>query len=93
MGYALCLYGTIKGELFDGNAYFICEKYYVQVRKIDDLIVNSKYKGKGYGKQILLWALKNIQNQRPILHVAGWNEKAVALYKNIGFEIKSSNWF
>jgi len=35
----------------------------------------------------LLWALKNIQTQRPILHVAGWNEKAVALYKNIGFEI------
>ena len=55
--------------------------------EIDDLIVNSKYKGQGYGKQILLWALKNIQTQRPILHVAGWNEEAVALYKNIGFEI------
>lgn len=55
--------------------------------EIDDLIVNSKYQGMGYGKQILLWALKNIQIHRPILHVAGWNEKAINLYKNVGFEI------
>ncbi len=55
--------------------------------EIDDLIVNSKYQGKGYGKQILLWAIKNIQTKTPILHVAGWNEKAIALYKNVGFEI------
>lgn len=55
--------------------------------EIDDLIVNGKYQGKGYGKQILLWAIKNIQTKRPILHVAGWNEKAIALYKNAGFEI------
>ena len=43
--------------------------------------------GKGYGKQILLWAIKNMQTQRPILHVAGWNERAIDLYKKVGFEI------
>ena len=37
--------------------------------------------------QILLWAIKNIQTPKPILHVAGWNEKAIVLYKNVGFEI------
>lgn len=55
--------------------------------EIDDLIVNGKYQGKGYGKQILLWAIKNIQTERPVLHVAGWNVKAIALYKKVGFEI------
>ena len=55
--------------------------------EIDDLIVNRKYQGKGYGKQILLWAIKNMQTQRPILHVAGWNEGAIDLYKKVGFEI------
>ena len=55
--------------------------------EIDDLIVNGKYQGNGYGKQILLWAIKNIQTARPVLHVAGWNEKAIALYKSVGFEI------
>lgn len=55
--------------------------------EIDDLIVNGKYQGNGYGKQILLWAIKNIQTERPVLHVAGWNEKAIALYTSVGFEI------
>ena len=59
----------------------------LKIDEIDDLIVNRKYQGKGYGKQILLWAIKNIQTQKPILHVAGWNEKAIVLYKNVGFEI------
>ena len=47
----------------------------------------SEFRNKGYGKQILLWAIKNIQTERPVLHVAGWNEKAIALYKSVGFEI------
>lgn len=55
--------------------------------EIDDLIVNCKYQGRGYGKKILLWALENICSDRVILHVAEWNERAVYLYKKIGFEI------
>ena len=55
--------------------------------EIDDLIVNIKYQGRGYGKKILLWALENIRTERVILHVAEWNERAVSLYKKNGFEI------
>lgn len=55
--------------------------------EIDDLIVNKRYQNKGFGKQILLWALENINSDRIILHVADWNKKAVSLYKKYGFEI------
>ncbi len=55
--------------------------------EIDDLIVNKKYQGKGYGKNLLLWALENIHAERVVLHVASWNEKAINLYKKTGFEI------
>ena len=55
--------------------------------EIDDLIVNSKYQGKGFGRKILLWALEHIKTEKIILHVAAWNEQAINLYKNTGFEI------
>ena len=55
--------------------------------EIDDLIVNRKYQGLGYGRQILLWALEHMQSEKVILHVAEWNQTAVSLYKSMGFEI------
>jgi len=58
--------------------------------EIDDLIVNKKYQNMGYGKQLLLWGMQYIRqnSNKPItLHVAEWNEKALMLYKKIGFEI------
>ncbi len=55
--------------------------------EIDDLIVNRRYQGRGYGRQILLWALEHMQSEKVILHVAEWNQKAVFLYKKMGFEI------
>ena len=55
--------------------------------EIDDLIVNRKYQGQGYGKQILLWALEHMDSERIVLHVADWNKRAIALYKKTGFEI------
>lgn len=61
--------------------------------EIDDLIVDKKYQRKGYGKQLLLWGMQQIQkkNATPItLHVAEWNQDALRLYKNVGFEIVSS---
>lgn len=57
--------------------------------EIDDLIVNPKYQEKGYGKQLLLYAINNLQNKgkEPIcLHVAAWNKKAIGLYLNNGFK-------
>ena len=55
--------------------------------EIDDLIVNVKYQSRGFGKQILLWALENTKSEKIILHVAEWNKKAIELYKKNGFEI------
>ena len=58
--------------------------------EIDTLIVNKKYQHKGYGKQLLLWGMQCIRqkNKEPIvLHVAEWNQKAVMLYKRIGFVV------
>ena len=55
--------------------------------EIDDLIVAPKFQNKGYGKQILLWALENINSDKIILHVAEWNRKAISLYEKNGFEI------
>lgn len=61
--------------------------------EIDDLIVNKKYQKKGYGKQLLLWGMQHIRrlNEEPItLHVAEWNQNALRLYKEVGFEVVSS---
>ena len=59
----------------------------IKNNEIDDLIVNIKYQGLGYGRQILLWALENIHTDKAVLHVAEWNKKAVSLYQKAGFEI------
>ncbi len=55
--------------------------------EIDDLIVNIRFQGCGYGWQILLWALGHMKTERIILHVAEWNKKAIHLYQKTGFEI------
>ena len=57
--------------------------------EIDDLIVNKKYRGRGYGEQLLHFAISHIQDtsEAPIkLHVAKWNEKAIKLYEKNGFK-------
>ena len=56
--------------------------------EIDDLIVNPKYQGQGYGKEVLLFAISYMQKNKrePIkLCVLKWNEKAVKLYEKYGF--------
>ena len=61
--------------------------------EIDDLIVNKKFQRKGYGRQLLLWAMQHIRenNNEPItLHVAEWNQRAMELYQKIGFEISKT---
>ena len=71
--------------LTDGNE--IIGSVALKGEEIDDLIVNPKYQGRGYGKQILLWALENIDSERIFLRVADWNKKAISLYGKCGFEI------
>ena len=61
--------------------------------EIDDLIVNKKFQNKGYGKQLLLWGMNHIRqtsNEPILLHVAKWNEKALMLYKKVGFDITNT---
>ena len=58
--------------------------------EIDDLIVNSAYQGRGYGRKLLLWAINHIRSytEKPItLTVAQWNRRAVQLYESAGFVI------
>ena len=55
--------------------------------EIDDLFVAKKYRGKGYGRELLLWAIENINTNHVFLRVAAWNERAVELYRKCGFEI------
>ena len=58
--------------------------------EIDDLFVSQKYRGRGYGKALLLWAMNHIRlhsREAITLHVAEWNRAAVKLYISAGFEI------
>ena len=60
--------------------------------EIDDLIVNKKYQGRGYGKKLLMWAIGHIREytREPVtLRVAEWNKRAAELYLQNGFVIKS----
>lgn len=55
-----------------------------------DIIVEPDQRGKGYGKQIMLSAEKAVQEMgyRKIgLHVFGYNEPAIALYKALGYVV------
>ena len=58
--------------------------------EIDDLLVNVKYRGRGYGRRLLAWAVSHMREytDEPLtLHAAQWNKRALALYTNAGFEI------
>ena len=59
----------------------------IKDNEIDDLLVRKDRQGRGYGRQILLWALEGFECGNAILHVAEWNARAVKLYKSVGFEI------
>ena len=61
--------------------------------ELDDLIVNKKFQKKGYGKQLLLWGMQQIRKKNCdsiTLHVAEWNQNALAMYENVGFEVVTS---
>lgn len=58
--------------------------------EIDDLVVAKEYQCKGYGRKLLQFAVSYMQKKgiSPIrLHVADWNQNAVKMYLNNGFEI------
>ena len=56
--------------------------------EIDDLFVRRGEQGKGYGRQLLYWAMRKIRekNDLPVtLRAAEWNTNAVRLYEQTGF--------
>ena len=58
--------------------------------EIDDLIVDNQYQGRGLGRQLLLWGINHIRRssqENITLHVAECNERAIRLYRDVGFDI------
>ena len=58
--------------------------------EIDDLFVSDSFRNKGYGKKLLIWAIDHIASQGysdMVIHVAEWNQNAVRMYSDEGFEI------
>ena len=58
--------------------------------EIDDLFVSDSFRQKGYGRNLLIWAMNRIAScgyDEMIIHVAEWNQGGVQMYKNEGFEI------
>ena len=56
--------------------------------EIDDLVVGKEHRRKGYGKNLLSFAVSRLQKDgiSPItLHVADWNKPAIQLYLKNGF--------
>ena len=77
--------------LFQGNELIGSVACYGN--EVDDLIVNPRFQRCGYGRHLLLWGMRKIRETTSgpiVLHVAAWNEKAIALYRSTGFEIVST---
>jgi len=58
--------------------------------EVDDLFVSDNYRNAGYGRKLLLWGMNHIREeggQEILLHVAEWNQNALKMYLDIGFEI------
>lgn len=55
---------------------------------IYDIIVEEQYRGKGYGRQIMLLLEQEVKKQglgRVGLHVFGFNKVAISLYQSLGY--------
>lgn len=81
------------------NNYIGLVSYEIVKRKtahINGLVVNPKYRGKGYARQAMLILLKKIQTYPRIeLVVHPHNNPAICLYLSLGFIIESwkNNYF
>lgn len=76
------IYLYLQDDIIIGS-FVLCDN------EIDDVIVNPKFQGQGYGKKLLHTAIAMMQERKVspiILHVAAWNERALRLYETNGFE-------
>jgi ribosomal protein S18 acetylase RimI-like enzyme len=54
-----------------------------------DIVVDESYRGKGYGRQLMLFMeneARKLGLKRIGLHVFGFNETAIGLYRSLGYE-------
>lgn len=76
----------VVGQITLENSRWDCAKHVF----ILGIIVNSKYRWEGIGKQLILTAheeAKKLGKQKIVLSCLSSNEKAIELYKSIGYEI------
>lgn len=63
------------------------------IGRIYGLGVLPEYRGRGYGRDILIWSIQKLKEmgaEEVMLQVSVSNENALHLYKSTGFEIKST---
>lgn len=63
--------------------------------EISAVCTHPDYAGRGYAKRLVQLQINRIKEEGniPILHVAGSNDRAVEVYKNLGFEVRSDMYF
>jgi GNAT superfamily N-acetyltransferase len=63
---------------------------------LDDVFVVKSYQGKGYGKIIVQFAINNAINRginNIQLRAIEWNNRALNLYRSLGFDIVQTNHY
>lgn len=82
-------------DIETGNVIGHCElNFQNEYPRLSRILIGDKnYRGKGLGKHIVRLMIQEIKNKVAVekvdLRAFGWNENAVRLYKNEGFEIQT----
>lgn len=63
--------------------------------EISAVCTHPDYTGKGYARQLMAYHINRIKAEGniPFLHVRADNDRAIAVYKSLGFEIRSAVYF
>jgi ribosomal protein S18 acetylase RimI-like enzyme len=67
----------------------------VPYTEISAVCTHPDYTGRGYARQLVEFQINRIMEAGniPMLHVADGNERAYAVYRKMGFEVRSSMYF
>ena len=63
--------------------------------EISAVCTHPDYLGRGYARQLLLQQVQRIKanGETPFLHVRDDNERAINVYKSLGFEMRAQIYF